>query len=76
MDRRTKFELYARAGVAEYWLVDPDECLVEVYVLRGQAYALLGQFAAKDTVQSSLSLTSALPKTRSVLCKHMSFSQK
>ncbi len=54
MDRREKFELYAQVGVAEYWLVDPDECLVEVYVLRGQAYALLGQFVGEDVIQSEV----------------------
>jgi Uma2 family endonuclease len=53
-DRRRKFALYAEAGVPEYWLADPDECLVEVYVLRGQAYAILGQFVGEDAIQSEV----------------------
>lgn len=53
-DRRRKFILYAQVGVPEYWLADPDECLVEVYVLRGQAYALLGQFVGEDVIQSEV----------------------
>lgn len=53
-DRRRKFSLYAEVGVPEYWLADPDECLVEVYVLRGQAYALLGQFVGEDSIHSEV----------------------
>lgn len=53
-DRRRKFTLYAEVGVPEYWLADPDECLVEVYVLRGQAYALLGQFVGEDIIHSEV----------------------
>lgn len=54
VDKRKKFELYAQNGVSEYWIADPDECLVEVYVLRGQAYALLGQFVGEDVIQSEV----------------------
>ncbi len=32
-DRMTKYLLYERFGVKEYWLVSPDEKLVEVYIL-------------------------------------------
>jgi Uma2 family endonuclease len=35
---RLKFPFYARCGVAEYWLVDPDTRQPEIYVLRGDAY--------------------------------------
>jgi Uma2 family endonuclease len=51
-DRRVKFHLYAEAGVPEYWLVDPIACTIEIYVLRGQAYAPLGPFNAGDIAYS------------------------
>ncbi len=41
-DRVVKKELYRRAGVAEYWVVDPDDHTVEQYVLRGDVYELMG----------------------------------
>ena len=37
MDRVRKRELYARHGVPEYWIVDPDADRVEVYRLEGGA---------------------------------------
>ena len=33
-DRELKMKLYARYGVKEYWMVDPDSGTVEVYSLR------------------------------------------
>jgi Uma2 family endonuclease len=53
-DRRTKFDIYARAGVREYWIVDADACTVEVYVLRGLAYALLKSFGSDETACSEV----------------------
>ena len=47
-DRRTKFQLYARAGVREYWIVDPEARTIDIYVLRGQAYAPLGSFGPEE----------------------------
>ena len=44
IDRREKFEEYARAGILEYWLVDPGGCTIEVYVLREEVYHLLGKW--------------------------------
>lgn len=40
IDRGVKFEDYALHGVAEYWLVDPDQETVEQYLLEGNAYTL------------------------------------
>lgn len=39
IDRVRKRDLYARFGVAEYWVVDPDADRVEVHRLHGDAYA-------------------------------------
>lgn len=38
-DRIIKRDLYARFGVAEYWVIDPDADRVEVYRLTGSTYA-------------------------------------
>jgi Uma2 family endonuclease len=40
-DRVTKKQLYERHGVQEYWLVDPQESLIEVYTLQDGRYELL-----------------------------------
>jgi Uma2 family endonuclease len=37
-DRTKKFARYERAGVREYWIVDPDARVVEQYVLRAGRY--------------------------------------
>ena len=53
-DRQTKFQLYARAGVREYWLVDPDARVIEINVLRGQAYAPTGRFGSDEQIRSEV----------------------
>jgi Uma2 family endonuclease len=41
-DRVTKKSLYERCGVAEYWLVDPLDDLIEIFGLTNGRYELLG----------------------------------
>ena len=53
-DRDVKFHIYAQAGVQEYWIVDPQLCMVDVFVLRGHAYVQLDKFGREDTIQSEL----------------------
>ncbi len=48
LDRSEKFYEYAKAGVGEYWLVDPDERTIEVYILREGSYTLLGKHPASE----------------------------
>jgi Uma2 family endonuclease len=45
---------YAKAGVSEYWIVDPQEQLVTVLTLDGQHYIEHGVFAAGQTATSRL----------------------
>lgn len=39
-DRSLKLQLYQRTGVPEYWIVDPDTCTIEQYILENQKYVL------------------------------------
>lgn len=54
IDRHIKFDAYERAGVSEYWLVDPKARLVEVYTLARGEYALLGQYTGDEIVTSQV----------------------
>ena len=39
-DRFTKFSLYQRAGVQEYWIVDPDSGIAQSFVLEDGRYSV------------------------------------
>ncbi len=51
-DRLTKYEEYARAGIAEYWIVKPTTYTVEVLVLENGKYRSLGMFSGQQTLPS------------------------
>jgi len=54
-DRYVKFDAYERAGVREYWLLDPHARFVEVYVrTEGGEFVLLGQFLADESIRSKV----------------------
>lgn len=49
-DRIRKFEIYQRARVQHYWIIDPDEQSLECFFLKDQTYALIASGVRKDTV--------------------------
>jgi Uma2 family endonuclease len=53
-DRGKKMQMFARYGVREYWLVDPDARTVEVHWLNGDRYALAQSAADADWVRSTI----------------------
>ena len=53
-DRSLKYQLYAEAGVPEYWIIDPHERTVELFVLRDGRYALLGRYAEDNIARSEV----------------------
>lgn len=53
-DRAKKFHEYAKAGITEYWIVDPEKCSVEVYILDNGEYKLLGRWSAGEKAYSRL----------------------
>ena len=60
-DTLTKRSLYARAGVREYWLVDPDARSVEVLSLDGEAYHTAQLATGDDVVRSRVLPEASLP---------------
>lgn len=49
-DRLVKFNLYQRAGVREYWIVDPDARVVLVHTLEEGQYHAADAYAAGSAV--------------------------
>jgi Uma2 family endonuclease len=53
-DLTIKREEYARAGILEYWIVDPQERRITVLSLEGRAYHVHGEFGPGTTASSLL----------------------
>ncbi len=53
-DRTLKYEIYAEAGVPEYWIIDPHERTIEVFALRDGSYEQLGRYGEGETARSEL----------------------
>jgi Uma2 family endonuclease len=51
-DRTRKASLYARLGVAHYWLVEPDDRFVETYAIGKKRYRRMGRVAGDATLCS------------------------
>jgi len=53
-DRIAKRQLYAKYGVKEYWIVDPENRAIEVYVLVGEMLNLSAVYTDQDEIASSV----------------------
>ncbi len=53
-DRHTKYNLVQGNGVKEYWIVDTQDRLVEVYILDDAAFRRLDVFSMADSYTSAL----------------------
>jgi len=53
-DRHKKFEIYAKAGVREYWIVNPPARTIELFFLRENRYELIGKYGVGETVRSEV----------------------
>lgn len=54
MDRLLKFNRYEKAGIKEYWIVDPDSKLVSVFTLQGNnRYGRPETYTDTDSVKVS-----------------------
>ena len=53
-DRVEKFAEYAKAGIQEYWIVDPEQETVDVYSLKQGAYEPVGRWVRGQRVRSEL----------------------
>ncbi len=55
-DRTTKKQIYARHGVKEYWIIDPDRETVEVYKLepKRRVFQHVATYQSDETLRSAL----------------------
>jgi len=53
-DKEDKFQEYERAGVSEYWIVDPFNQSIAIYTLENGAYKQFGKWGIGETAMSKL----------------------
>lgn len=53
-DRIEKFYEYEKAGVLEYWIVDPFQQIIEVFTMRKETYTLYGKWSVSEIAKSGL----------------------
>lgn len=53
-DLDVKRREYARAGIAEYWIVDPEHRTITVLTLDGDVYRTAGEYGLTQTASSVL----------------------
>ena len=53
-DRIFKSQLYAKYGVSEYWIVDPEKLAIEIYTLDKKNFKLLAAYGEGDEIMSNL----------------------
>jgi Uma2 family endonuclease len=54
VDKEEKFQEYEKAGVLEYWIVDPFGKAIEVYTLDDGIYKKFGKWGIGETAKSKL----------------------
>jgi Uma2 family endonuclease len=52
-DKQTKFTIFEKHGVTEYWMADPVGAVLEVWQRKDQSFQRLGVFGEGDTFISS-----------------------
>ncbi len=53
-DKTVKFKLYEKYGVKEYWVVHPDENIIEIFKLSGDAYLHAEVYGKDDSIEVKL----------------------
>lgn len=53
-DLKYKLKLYEEAGIPEYWVVDPSNFLVQVFVLESGQYQSHRPYTYEDSIQSKV----------------------
>ncbi len=53
-DKKDKFRLYEKAGVREYWMVDPDETWLEIWQLKDAHFVFVDVYGPEGVCASPL----------------------
>ncbi|MBD3181131.1 Uma2 family endonuclease [Candidatus Poribacteria bacterium] len=53
-DRIEKFAEYEKAGVSEYWIVDPLDRTIEIYIIDNKKYKMIGKWGLGEIIHSEV----------------------
>jgi len=60
-DREDKYLEYQKAGVLEYWIVDPFKQAIDIYTLEDGTYIIFGKYKIGETAKSKLLIGFEVP---------------